>query len=295
MAEGLQAGDGGNHLIAFHTWGPHSSTEYVQEEPWLDLHMAQSGHKRNRENWRFIEADYTLTPVHPVMEGEAGYEDIPGQPWTLADGYLDDWDIRKSLYWSLFAGAHGYTYGCNPVWQMWRPGRQPLIHARRPWRDALHLPGASQIQHARSLLLSRPFLERIPDQSLILSEVGTGTYHISATRDSEGRYALIYVPTGNAAQVDPPSEDTIHADLAQLITTLSSGRTVQIDLTRLSGDRVRGYWYDPRTGLAREIGEFAKIDWMGFTPPDGGPDWILVLDDVACNFPRPGSMQILQS
>ena len=52
MAEGLRAGDGGSHLMAFHTWGPHSSTEYVADETWVDLHMIQSGHLRNRENWR---------------------------------------------------------------------------------------------------------------------------------------------------------------------------------------------------------------------------------------------------
>jgi hypothetical protein len=288
MAEGLREGDDGNHLIAFHTWGPHSSTEYVQEEPWLDLHMCQSGHKRNMENWRLIEADYRLTPVHPVMEGEAGYEDIPGEPWTLAGGYLDDWDVRKSLYWSLFAGAHGYTYGCNPVWQMWRPGRQPLINARRPWREALNLPGAGQMRYARALLLSRPYLERIPDQSLILSDVGASAYHIQATRDGAGRYALIYISTGNAAPIDVPSGDAVHPDPAQLIARLSSGRTMEVDLTRLSGDRLRAYWYDPRTGVAQDIGEFEKQDRKSFTPPEGGPDWILVLDDVACNFPRPG-------
>jgi hypothetical protein len=175
---------------------------------------------------------------------------------------------------------------------MWRPSRKPLINARRSWRDALNLPGASQMQHARSLLLSRPFLERIPDQSLILSDVGTGTYHIRGTRDSKGRYALIYVPTGNAVQVDRPSGETVHPDPAKLIAKLSAGRTVQVDLTRLSGDRLRAYWYDPRTGLAQDIGEFAKHDGMGFTPPDGGPDWVLVLDDAACNFARPGSLQL---
>ena len=38
------------------------------------------------------------------------------------------------------------------------------------------------MQHARNLLLSRPFLQRIPDQALIVSEAGAGTYHLQATR-----------------------------------------------------------------------------------------------------------------
>jgi Protein of unknown function (DUF4038)/Putative collagen-binding domain of a collagenase len=261
MAEGLRAGDGDRHLMTFHTWGPHSSAEYVHDEPWLDFHACQSGHKRNSENWRFVEADYARTPTRPCMDAEPGYEDMPDGLHALDGGYLDDWEARKALYWALFAGAHGHTYGCNPVWQMWRPGRQPLIGARRPWQEALHLPGASQMQHARVLLLSRPFLERIPDQSLIMSEVGAGTDHVRATRDSAGRYALIYLP---------------------------SGKPVEVDLTRLSGERLRGSWYDPRTGVAQSLGVFQKQGRVNFTPPGGGPDWVLVLDDLSCGFPAPG-------
>lgn len=267
MAEGLREGDGGRHLIGFHTWGPHSSAEYVHDEAWLDLHMCQSGHKRNAANWRYIEGDYARAPVRPCMDAEPGYEDMPDGLHTLDNGYLDDYDARKALYWALFAGAHGHTYGCNPVWQMWRPGRQPLLWARRPWHEALQLPGASQMQHARALLLSRPFLERIPDQSLVVSEVGAGTHHVRATRDSAGRYALVYAP---------------------------SGALVTLDLTTLSGERLAGYWYDPRTGVARSIGVFARQDRMSFTPPGGGPDWVLVLDDAASGFPVPGSTQLHQ-
>ncbi len=263
LAEGVRAGDAGHHLITMHTWGPHSTSEYVQDEPWLDFHTCQSGHARNSPNWRFIEADYARTPTRPCMDAEPGYEDMLDNLVNLDGGYLDDWDARKALYWGLFAGAHGHTYGCNPVWQMWRPGRQPLIWPRRPWYEALHLPGSGQMQHARSLLLSRPFLTRIPDQALIVSEVGTGTRHVRATRDSEGRYALIYLPTN-----DP----------------------VTVDLTRLAGEQVTGTWYDPRTGAARLISTLHKQDQMSFTPPTGGPDWVLVLDDAASSFPAPGSV-----
>jgi Protein of unknown function (DUF4038)/Putative collagen-binding domain of a collagenase len=267
MAEGLREGDGGRHLMTFHTWGPHASSEYVHDEPWLDFHTCQSGHKRNRENWRFIEADYVRTPTRPCMDAEPGYEDAQDDIVNLDGGYLDDYEVRKSLYWALFAGAHGHTYGCWPIWQMWRPGRQPLIGARRPWYEALHLPGASQMQHARALLLSRPFLSRIPDQSLIVSDVGAGTHHVRATRDAEGSYALIYIP---------------------------SGRSVELELTTLSGQRLAGYWYDPRTGLARSFGLLEKQSRASFTPPAGGPDWVLALDDLASGFPPPGSRQMNQ-
>ncbi len=263
MAEGLREGDGGQHLMTMHTWGPHATSEYVHDETWLDFHTCQSGHARNSENWRFIEADYALSPTRPCMDAEPGYEDMADNIRKLDGGYLDDYETRKSLYWALFAGAHGHTYGCNPVWQMWRPDRKPLIGARRPWYEAIHLPGAGQMQYARRLLLSRPFLERIPDQSLIVSDVGEKTHHVQATRDSAGRYALVYVPSGNE---------------------------VALDLSKLSGESIVGWWYDPRTGVARSIGRVEKSDRATFEPPAGGPDWVLVIDDAASRFAAPGTV-----
>jgi hypothetical protein len=261
MAAGLREGDGGRHLMGFHTYGPHSSSEFVHDETWLDLHMCQSGHARNSATYRFIEQDYALTPTRPVMDAEPGYEDMPDGLHTLDGGYLDDYEARKALYWALFAGAHGHTYGCNPVWQMWRLGRRPLLGARRPWQEALQLPGAGQMRHARTLLLSRPFLSRVPDQSLIASDTGAGAYHVRATRDEAGSYAMVYLP---------------------------AGRPVELHLSRLAGERLTGHWYDPRTGVARAIGEVEKADRATFTPPDGGPDWVLVLDDAARGYSAPG-------
>jgi hypothetical protein len=265
MAEGLREGDGGTHLITMHTWGPHATSDFVHNETWLDFHTCQSGHTRNMANWQFIEADYALSPTRPCMDAEPGYEDfphtLPDGPRDMEGGYLDDWDVRKTLYWALFAGAHGHTYGCNPVWQMWNHGRDALIRARRPWIEAIQLPGAAQMQHAQTLLLSRPFLTRIPDQQLILSSIGTGAEHIQATRDIAGSFAFVYLPTGNE---------------------------VELDLKRLAGEFLIGYWFDPRNGTARRIGKIKNQGKMSFTPPQGGPDWILVLDDAIAGYPFPG-------
>jgi hypothetical protein len=274
MAEGLREGDAGRHLMTFHTWGPHATAEYVHDEAWLDFHTCQSGHKRNRENWRFIEADYARAPTRPCMDMEPGYEDAQDDIMNLDGGYLDDYEVRKSLYWALFAGAHGHTYGCWPIWCMWRPGLPPIL-ARRPWYEALHLPGAAQMQHARSLLCSRPFLTRIPDQSLIVSEVGAGTYHVRATRDAGGRYALVYIPATR-----PP----------QLGAAERTPTAVELDLTPLSGQQLAAWWYDPRTGVARSIGIIEKRKRLSFTPPAGGPDWVLALDDADEGFGPPGSI-----
>jgi hypothetical protein len=130
----------------------------------------------------------------------------------------------------------------------------------------MHLPGSGQMQHARSLLLSRPYLTRIADQSLIASEVGEGTHHVRATRDVEGRYALVYIPAGN----------------------IMGATALEVDTTALAGTQLAVWCYDPRTGVARSLGVLAKQPRMTFVLPQGGPDWVLVLDEAACGFSAPG-------
>ncbi|HZP80675.1 MAG TPA: glycoside hydrolase family 140 protein [Chthonomonadaceae bacterium] len=262
MARGLRAGDEGRHLISFHPMGGQTSAQHFHEADWLDFNMWQSGHDRNRDNYNCIQADYERQPIKPCMDAEPGYEDHAAS-FNLTNGYLDDYDVRKSAYWALFAGAHGHTYGCHPIWQMLQPGRNAVTWARRPWQEALHLPGSRQMQFARALLESRPFLTRLPDQTLISSEPGTGTDHVRATRDAEGSYAFVYVP---------------------------SGKPVEIALERLSAKSLVASWYDPRTGLARSIGEMPGKGTHTFIPPSSGPDWVLVLDDTARRYPAPGGV-----
>jgi len=260
MARGLRDGDEGRHLIAFHPTGGQTSAQNFHETDWLDFNMWQSGHDRNRDNYHCIQSDYARTPIKPCMDAEPGYEDH-ASAFNLNNGYLDDYDNRKAAYWALFAGAHGHTYGCHPIWQFLQPDRDAITWARRPWYEALHLPGAGQMQFSRKLIESRPFLNRIPDQTLITSDTGTGTDHVRATRDADGSYAFVYIP---------------------------GGKPVGIALEHLSSKTLTASWYDPRTGVACAFGEFSGKGSYTFTPPTSGPDWILVLDDKARKYPAPG-------
>jgi hypothetical protein len=63
---------------------------------------------------------------------------------------------------------------------------------------------------------------------------------------------------------------------------------LEVDTTALAGTQLAAWWYDPRTGVARSLGVLDKQPRMTFVPPQGGPDWVLVLDDAACGFPAPG-------
>jgi len=267
MAEGLRAGDGGTHLITYHPMGGHSSSEYVNDEPWLDFHQIQSGHShRNKENYTMLARDLAKTPPRPVMDGEPCYEDHPVRSDKTKKQWFDDSDVRKLCYWGLFAGAHGHTYGCHPIWQFWDGKSKPCADPRRSWMEALSLPGAAQVGYARRLIESRPFLTRIPDQSLIASSNPGGAAHLQATRDSEGSYAMIYTP------------------LRQAFT---------VRMNKLGGDKINAWWFNPRDGTATRIGEFSNRDEREFVPPaaDNANDWVLVLDDAAKNFSTPGKQK----
>jgi hypothetical protein len=169
-------------------------------------------------------------------------------------------DVRKFAYWALFAGAAGHTYGCHDIWQFLSPKRPPITAARTTWRKAIDLAGARQMQYARALIESRPFLIRIPDQSLVVSEAGKGTDHIQATRGADGTYAFIY---------------------------LASGQPFTVDLDKLSGEKLRASWYDPRRGTSEAFETVTRRGRREFRPPSHGhgDDWVLVLDDDSRNYP----------
>ncbi|MEM2929866.1 MAG: glycoside hydrolase family 140 protein [Thermoproteota archaeon] len=254
MAEGLRMGDDGSHLITYHPMGGMSSSRFFHNEPWLDFNMLQSGHSaRNIPNYEMIRNDYDMKPTKPCLDGEARYEDHPIN-WNPENGWFDDHDARQAAYWGVFAGAFGHTYGCHDIWQFFEIGREPISYARTPWKAALNLPGASQMQHLRSLIESFPMLNRIPDQSMIANDVGKGAEHIQATRGADCSYALVYIPTG---------------------------REVALSLNRFFKNRLVAYWYNPRTGVAETMGELDNAPRKTFTPPSSGPkeDWVLVLID----------------
>lgn len=266
MAAGIDAGTGAHPFKTYHPWGGHSTAEELHDEAWLDMNMMQSGHGGGRSVpvWEMIERDYARTPVKPTLDAEPNYEDHPISPWPTwnpANGYFRDHDVRQQSYRSVFAGGCGVTYGHHSIWQFCGERHAPINHADRSWLDALDRPGAGQMIHLRRLMESRPYLSRIPDQSILVDNPVERGCHMRATRDEAGRYALVYTP------------------LVQPIT-------VRLDWA--AGAPVRVWWYNPRTGSAAALGDFATTNAITFHPPVDGPDWVLVLDVADADFGQPG-------
>lgn len=271
MARGLHKGDGGAHLRTFHPPGGGGSSKWFHDDDWLDFNMRQNGHVPEfTGRYDATRVDYDRTPIKPVVDGEPIYEDHPVSFKAKELGHSIAGDIRRTLYWDLFTGACGYTYGHHSVWQMWSPGKNPINAPLMPWFEAIHQPGAGQMQYGRWLIESRPVLTRIPDDSIIATNrvptsiPGAGRYRFVATRDTDGTYAMIYAPVG---------------------------RKFKVRMDKITGPKVKAWWFNPRDGKATAVGEFPNTGEREFTPPDYGEmiDWVLVLDDAAKNYPTPGS------
>lgn len=274
MARGLREGDGGAHLISFHPRGGGSSSQYFHTDEWLDFNMCQNGHNADYTgNYSRTADDYALQPPKPVIDGEPLYEDHPLSFNAAKFGHSVAADVRRPLYWDLFNGAFGHTYGHHSVWQMYDPdkNRQPVNNPLMSWQDAINQPGASQMKYARLLMESRPFLTRIPDPSIIVTDKvptaipGEGRYRFVATRDEAGTYVMVYVP---------------------------AGRKFSIRMDAIKGKTVTVWWYNPRNGKATKSGTITNDrKERAFISPDPGEmtDWILVLDDAACKYPAPGT------
>lgn len=274
MARGLRTGDGGGHLITFHPPGGNGSSSWFHNDDWLDFNMRQNGHQPEfTGRYDSTHADYARTPPKPVIDAEPIYEDHPVSFNPDKLGHSVAADVRRPFYWDLFGGAFGHTYGHHSVWQMYDPARgKPINRPLMSWSEALDQPGAKQMQFGRRLIESRPFLTRIPDDSLIVkgpvvsSVPGTGTRHFAATRDETGSFAMIYVPVG---------------------------RPFKVRIEKLQGPAITAWWYNPRDGSVQSAGKFSNTEEQIFAPPTPGEllDWVLVLDDASKNYPPPGQIR----
>lgn len=270
MAKGLKDGFGyfGNALITFHPQpaSPGGSSNWFHTDEWLSFNMHQTGHCPDQPVYTRIINDYGLQPIKPTIDGEPLYEDHPNCFDAKHKGYSVAGDIRKIMYWNVFSGAAGQTYGCHDVWQMYKADGVGVNGPLRPYNEALQLPMATQMKNLKNLMLSRPYFDRIPDQQLIENkQEENGIDYVAATRDDSGTYAFIYIPTG---------------------------KPVIVNTKPIKSDMLGVWWYDPRTGATFFAGQVQNYGSFNAVPPSAGDanDWVLVIDDAKKGYERPGTV-----
>jgi hypothetical protein len=271
MAAGIEEVLGKEAFITYHPSGGRNRTSnYIHNEPWLDMNAFQSGHgSRESDPWNWVKEDLAKDPQKPTLDMEPCYEDHPVNPWdgkwTRQRGYFTAYDVRARIYRGVFAGACGVTYGHHQVWQFLNRDLYKPINPGDTiigWRKALVSEAAGEMQHLKNLMLSRPYFSRVADQTIIQSPPGSSYVDlIYATRDESGSYAMVYLP---------------------------QNAPVKIDVSKISGKTKNVWWFDVRTGKATPGKTIKGNNVDSFTPPSEGKDWVLVIDDASKKFGLPG-------
>ena len=261
-----------NHLMTYHPRGRYTSAKWWSQAPWIDFHTFQSGHRKygqrmgnadypipdntEEDNWMYVDSTWAYKPIKPVLDAEPSYEDIPMGLHDKSEPHWKACDVRRYAYWSVFAGSCGHTYGHNAIMQMLKPG-YPTSYGDagdvKTWYQALNDPGFQQMKFLRQLILSFPYFERVPDQSII-QDNGSQYDRLIATRGND--YLLVYNYTS---------------------------RDMKLDLTKISGTKKNVWWMNAGTGILRYLGEYDskvltfRMHKQGFGIEDG----VLIAVDAA--------------
>ncbi len=250
MAQGVRDGAGPDILMTYHPQGgPQGSATWLADEPWIDLHAFQSGHGGGRDEriWEYIESDLARRPLRPTFDAEPCYEDHPVRPWPTwdpRDGYFCDYDVRRTIYRSIFAGACGVVYGHHSIWHF--AGDDPtgwVNHSKMTWREALVRPGARHVGMMAEWLQDLLTVGIQPAQDVFVDpqSESPGEYRVAARI---GQLLLVYLPHGGAVTL------------------------------RVSGD---AYWFDPRTGQTMDAGVSREGETLTCIAPNS-IDWVLVVE-----------------
>lgn len=120
----------------------------------------------------------------------------------------------------------------------------------------------------------------------LVDEGATQLVHLRALTDSRGARtpAPELVAGGSAEVLSAPDHLMAHAP---------EGAGFALNTTDLSGDALRAWWFDPRTGVPVDAGSAQRGVSTAFFPPvtgpaDAGQDWVLVVDDVDAGLAPPG-------
>ena len=254
------------HLLTYHPRGRYTSSDWFHNASWLDFNMSQSGHRTyaqdtsktdkhffGEDNWRFIKLDYNLKPTKPTLDGEPSYENIPKGLHDSLQPRWTDADLRRYAYWSVFAGAAGFTYGENAVMQFNNMGDAGANYGVfSNWKQSINAPGANQMHYLKQLILSKSYFDRKPAQEIIADNNQKRYNYILATKGSN--YALAYTYTG---------------------------RTFKVNIAKLGFILAKAKWYSPKDGSEHIIGIRTKKGILSFDPPGtpkDGNDWVLVLE-----------------
>ena len=158
-----------------------------------------------------------------------------------------------AVFGNCVVWAFGFHYSFCPSWT-----------SSTQWKTTFNTAGARAIQYLGKLFRSREFWKLVPDSSnaVLKGGIGAGATESVAACTSDGQTCIVYDPLGNS-------------------------QNPQIAMSHFSGT-IHGWWFNPQTGSATNLGTFTKKGMHTFTPTDGN-DCVLVLDLDSARLPAPGT------
>jgi hypothetical protein len=250
------------HPSAGTNWkSPHNrqSSSPFHGAPWIDHHWLQTGQSVDRlfNIVTRLAENRALEPAVPVFCSEACYERANDPD----SAYHTRWQV-----WTAFLnGAAGYGYGAHGMWQFLDPSDpkgetgKMTAHPPVPWREAIRLPGSTQLRHARTLFTSLDWWKLEPRCDVL--RVNGRPNPLPTANDLTPPHAarvgnttwVVYVPRGNGNR--------------------------RMELAEESKGPNEGQWFDPRRGEFTGA-PIALAEGLWILPPRPGPadeDWVLVI------------------
>ncbi len=165
--------------------------------------MIQSGHAVANASYERISQDYARQPAKPTLDAEPCYEGHPVKH-EYKNGLFSAWQVRQRGYWSVLAGAGGFTCGGNGIWQIDKPGRiEQQSHFKDYWYNVLNYDGSRQMQYLRRLAEAYRWSTWIPDTTLISGSPGHTDDRIQSVRMADGTTFLHYTINGRPIPLTP--------------------------------------------------------------------------------------------
>ena len=232
--------------------------------------MFQSGHRRydqkslkkwddsmtmgyyyGEDTYKYIDRVEKCGNPKPVLDGEPSYEHIPHGLHDPSQPFWQDYDVRRFAYWSVLAGACGFTFGHSSIMQFYTgDGTEPGAYGCTiNWKDAVHSPACDNMSKMAQLMNSVPFEKGRAAQHLLAYKEGLRYNRISAFAGED--FAIFY--------------DYI-------------GRKIDIKPNPIEGEYLDAWWFDPVSGTESYIGKFSQNQILTFEPPKGTyshTDWVL--------------------
>jgi hypothetical protein len=236
-------------LVTTHPTGMNFPWQQWDDEKWLRVLGYQSGHGDDGKTVAWIHsgppAEYgrQANITRPVINLEPPYEDHNGYQSKKPHPAEN---VRRAVYMSLLAAPiAGVTYGGHGVWS-WheKPGETPTDHpttgVAKVWKEAIGLPGSTQMGYVRKFFESLPWTTLRPVPDAVKQSTSDPMRFVSAAGTSDSSLFVFYFPSQAAAEI-----------------TIAPGK---------GNDSIR--WFNPRSGEWRAHRQLQ--------PPDS-QDWVLVL------------------